>query len=149
MKRVLLCLALIGWSGLCSADIYKWADAQGKIQYGDRPPDGVKAELVPSVVAPHNAGVPAAATAPAAHPAVAPVQKPATDQTKKAVQEDVEATRAAQCSEAQDRYKQSIEGRHMYKLGKDGEREYLTSEEIDAERLAAKQAVDEICTSPT
>ncbi len=47
MKRVLLCAALLAWSGLASAVVYKWVDSEGKIQYGDRPPDGVHAEIVP------------------------------------------------------------------------------------------------------
>ena len=46
MKRVLLCAALLAWSTLASAVVYKWVDAQGKLQYGDRPPDGVHAEVV-------------------------------------------------------------------------------------------------------
>ena len=31
---------------MASAVVYKWVDAQGKVQYGDRPPDGVHAEVV-------------------------------------------------------------------------------------------------------
>ena len=46
MKRLLLCTALMVWSSLASAVVYKWTDAQGKVQYGDRPPDGVHAEVV-------------------------------------------------------------------------------------------------------
>jgi hypothetical protein len=46
MKRLLLFAALIAWSGMASAVVYKWVDAQGKLQYGDRPPDGVHAEVV-------------------------------------------------------------------------------------------------------
>ena len=39
MKRVLLCAVLMACSGMASAVVYKWVDAQGKVQYGDRPPD--------------------------------------------------------------------------------------------------------------
>ena len=46
MKRVLLFAALIAWSGVAGAVVYKWLDAQGKVQYGDRPPNGVHAEVV-------------------------------------------------------------------------------------------------------
>jgi Domain of unknown function (DUF4124) len=47
MKRVLLCVALLACAGIASANVvYKWVDAQGKTLYGDRPPDGVKAEVV-------------------------------------------------------------------------------------------------------
>ena len=51
MKRLLLFAALIAWSGMASAVVYKWVDAQGKLQYGDRPPDGVHAEVVELLVA--------------------------------------------------------------------------------------------------
>jgi len=46
MKRLLLFAALVAWSGMAGAVVYKWVDAQGKVQYGDRPPDGVHAEVV-------------------------------------------------------------------------------------------------------
>ncbi|WP_341675467.1 DUF4124 domain-containing protein [Niveibacterium sp. SC-1] len=44
---VSLCL-LAGALGVQAAgsDVYKWRDADGKIIYGDRPPQGVKAEKV-------------------------------------------------------------------------------------------------------
>jgi hypothetical protein len=141
MKRVLLCAVLMAWSTLASAVVYKWVDAQGKIQYGDRPPDGVHAEIVEGLGShnsrPNTAPAPApTANAPAA---AAPVE------TKKAVANDVSATREKQCAEAQERYKRLIEGRHIYKTGDNGERVYLSSQEIDSERVTAKQDIDETC----
>jgi hypothetical protein len=154
MKRVLLCAALIAWSAMTSAAVvYKWVDAQGKVQYGDRPPDGVHAEVVemlgthaarntpsrPAESAPASQGPKLAARAPDAEDASA----------KKTVQEDVAQTRDKQCADAQDRYKKLIEGRRLYKAGADGERQYLTSEEIDSERINAKRDLDTICNSAT
>ncbi len=146
MKRVLLCAALIAWSGMASAVVYKWVDVQGKVQYGDRPPDGVHAEVVEGLGAhsAHRTDAPAAA----ATPQKAAVNPPASA-AKKAVDEDVAQTREKQCAEAQDRYKKLIEGRHLYKAGPDGERQYLSSEEIDAERLSQKQEVDAVCNGTT
>jgi len=144
MKRVLLCAALIAWSGMASAVVYKWVDAQGKLQYGDRPPDGVHAEVVEGLGT-HTGH---RNDAPAATPQKAAVNPPASA-AKKAVDEDVAQTRAKQCAEAQDRYKKLIEGRHLYKAGPDGERQYLTSQEIDAERLTQKQEVDAVCNGTT
>ncbi|MGO9036765.1 MAG: DUF4124 domain-containing protein [Steroidobacteraceae bacterium] len=147
MKRVLLCTALILWSAMASAVVYKWVDAQGKTQYGDRPPDGVHADVVEllGTHVPH-----AAAPAPAA-PSSAPRKAQNTDQAsrdaKNAVAQDVAESREKQCADAQDRYKKLIEGRRLYKTGPDGERQYLTSDEIDAERLNAKHDVDGICNS--
>jgi hypothetical protein len=145
MKRVLLCAVLMAWSTLASAVVYKWVDAQGKIQYGDRPPDGVHAEVVEGLGAhnsrPNNSPAPASTTS-------GPAASVPTE-TKKAVANDVSATREKQCAEAQERYKKLIEGRHIYKTGDNGERVYLSSQEIDQERVSAKQDIDETCNSPS
>jgi len=152
MKRLLLLAALIAWSGMASAVVYKWVDAQGKVQYGDRPPDGVHAEVVELLVTHGNAGrsapAPVAQTSTGARSAAAnPTNKDADD--KKAVQQDVAQTRDKQCTEAQEHYKKLIEGRRLYKTGPEGERQFMTSEEIDTERLNAKRDVDTICNSAT
>jgi hypothetical protein len=150
MKRVLLCAVLIAWSGMASAVVYKWIDPQGKIHYGDQPPDGVHAEVVELLGTHTSRSAAANPSAPAQNSktaASAPASK--NDDVKKTVDDDVAATREKQCADAQERYKKLIEGRRLYKTGPDGEREYLTSDEIDAERLTAKQDVDSICNSTT
>jgi hypothetical protein len=150
MKRVLLCAVLLAWSGLASAVVYKWVDAQGKVQYGDRPPDGVHAEIVEGLGSRGTRSEqarPAVASAPA--DSSLPAKNAQEDGTKKAVADDVAQVKEKQCADAQARYKSLIEGRRLYKSGTDGERQYLTSEEIDAERLNAKRDIDTICNSPT
>jgi len=154
MKRLLLFAALLAWSGMASAVVYKWVDAQGKLQYGDRPPDGVHAEVVELLVA-HNStsrSAPASTQSPPTQTAsaaktAAPTMKDIND--KNAIAQDVAQTRDKQCTEAQEHYKKLIEGRRMYKTGPNGERQFLSSEEIDTERLNAKQEVDSICNSTT
>jgi hypothetical protein len=145
MKRLLLFAALIAWSGMAGAVVYKWVDAQGKLQYGDRPPDGVHAEVVEFLGAHPGHAAAAREDSSAARPP--PANQPADDSAKKAVDADVAQTREKQCADAQDRYKKMIEGRRLYKTGANGEREYLTSEEIDSERVNAKHDVDAICNS--
>ena len=152
MKRLLLCACLLAWSGLASAVVYKWTDAQGKLQYGDRPPAGVHAEVV-EMLGNHAARqTPARASesspAPSAPKAAAQNQQ-LNDDAKKAVDQDVSQTREKQCTDAQAEYKKLIEGRRLYKTGANGERQYLTSEEIDSERVNAKREVDQVCNSPT
>jgi hypothetical protein len=133
---------------LASAVVYKWVDAQGKVQYGDRPPDGVHAEVI-EWLGTHSTHAPPPPTPPTAgaktRPTAAPATTPGAEQ--KAVAQDVAEVREKQCAEAQERYKKDIEGRRLYKMGDNGERIYLTSEEIDAERLNAKQEVDAVCSS--
>ena len=154
MKRLLLFAALIAWSGIASAVVYKWVDAQGKLQYGDRPPDGVHAEVVELLVAHAANSTPARTTS--APSQAAPAMKGAPEKAspkdvndKKAIDQDVAQAKDKQCADAQDRYKKLIEGRHIYKTGPDGERQFMTSEEIDTERLNAKRDIDSICNSST
>jgi hypothetical protein len=154
MKRVLLCAVLLAWSGLASAVVYKWIDAQGKVQYGDRPPDGVHAQIVEGLGS-HGTrsdlARPAVASTTSSQPASSapPAKNAGDDGTRKAVDDDVAQVKEKQCADAQARYKSLIEGRRLYKSGTDGERQYLTSEEIDAERVNAKRDLDTICNSPT
>ena len=131
MKRVLLCAALIAWSGIASAVVYKWVDSQGKLQYGDRPPDGVHAEVVELIgTRAGRSASSAAAQPPAANsqrPKAAPQNSdPADSSAKQAVAADVAQTREKQCTDAQERYKKLIEGRKLFKTGPDGERHYLS-----------------------
>ncbi|MBS1209591.1 MAG: hypothetical protein H6R19_1989 [Proteobacteria bacterium] len=65
MKRSLLLMMLCASACTVQAEVFKWVDAEGKIQYGDDPPKNVKAQkisggvtVVPAIV------VPAAASAP-------------------------------------------------------------------------------------
>ena len=111
MKRLLLFAALIAWSGMASAVVYKWIDAQGKVQYGDRPPDGVHAEVVELLVA-HYAATRSRADA-CGRPRPQERRRSCAAQglrRKNAVAQDVAQTRDKQCTDAQDRYKRLIEG---------------------------------------
>jgi hypothetical protein len=148
MKRLLLFAALIAWSGMAGAVVYKWVDAQGKVQYGDRPPDGVHAEVV-ELLGTHAARSTAAKPPEPSRPPSRDQQAQSDAAAKKVVDQDVAQNREKQCADAQDRYKKLIEGHRPYKLGADGERQYLTSDEIDSERVNAKQDVDATCNGTT
>jgi hypothetical protein len=135
---------------MASAVVYKWVDAQGKIQYGDSPPDGVHAEVV-ELLGTHTSRSASAAPAPAAPGAPGAPASSATptprdnSQAKQAVDQDVAATREQQCADAQAEYKKLIEGRRLYKTGDNGEKQFLSSDEIDTARMNAKQEVDSLC----
>jgi hypothetical protein len=145
MQRVLLCAALLAWSCTASAVVYKWVDAQGKIQYGDTPPDGVQAEVV-ELPGSHASSAP---TAPAKPALTLQHQDPKVAQEKQSVAQDVAEVKQKQCADAQAAYQKLIDGRRIYKTDDNGQRVYLSSEEIDSSRLSAKQAVDDTCSADT
>jgi len=151
MKRVMLFAALLAWSAMASAVVYKWNDAQGKVHYGDRPPDGVHAEVVEGLGGAHTAASAArpSSSSTASGTPTANNATPKDDATKQSVDADVAATREKQCADAQANYKKLIEGRRIYKTGTDGERQYLTSDQIDSERINAKREIDATCNSGT
>jgi hypothetical protein len=127
--------------------VYKWVDAQGKVQYGDSPPDGVHAEVV-ELLGTHTSRSAAAAPAPSAR-AASTSTTPVDSSTKQAVDQDVAATREKQCADAQAEYKKLIEGRRLYKTDDSGQKQFLNSDEIDAARMNAKQEVDALCGTGT
>jgi hypothetical protein len=149
MKRLLLFAALIAWSGIAGAVVYRWVDAQGKVLYGDRPPDGVHAEVV-ELLGTHVARTPSTKdSTQTSHTGTKSDSGQDDASTKKAVDSDVQQVKDQQCAAAQEQYKKLIEGRRIYKTGADGERQYLTSEEIDTQRADAKREIDATCNSST
>jgi len=46
MRIILLVIALVASALAIAQPVYKWADAQGVVHYGDEPPDDAKAEEI-------------------------------------------------------------------------------------------------------
>ncbi len=134
------------------ASVYKWADAQGRIHYTDRPPppDGKLLSVDAGTERPAPYGRPAAAST-----AAAPPRDPANPSTaagaarlRQTVDADVAGVRAEQCKQAQDRYQNYIHSRRLYKEGPNKERIYLSDSELETERLNAKRDADDACAEP-
>ena len=153
MNRVLLCMRP------CSPGprwpppvVYKWIDAQGKVQYGDQPPDGVHAEVV-ELLGTHastRASAPAARsssipprTQRTAEVGEQPAGKPDGAERRSRSKKAVDAGRRADPREAMRRCAGALQEADRRPAVStrpvtDGEREYLTSDEIDAERAQRK-----------
>jgi hypothetical protein len=139
------------------ADVYRSVDAQGHVQYSDTPSPG--SELVHvqhggGGLAPNNTPAAAAKSSSTTTPpqtvarANAPVQDPLEKQaTEKAVQQDVEQTRADQCAKAKSDYEAAIAARRIYKTGTDGERQYLSDDEAEQQRVNLHQQMQTACGS--
>ena len=150
------------------ADVYRSVDAQGHVQYSDTPTPG--AELVhvqrggdssltagapSSTAAASSSGTaPGNRTPPPSTPPAARADPNAQAQqtldrqtAQRAVQQDLEQTRADQCKKATDDYQASLAARRIYRTGPNGEHEYLTDEETDQQRLNLHQAMQNACGS--
>lgn len=143
------------------ADVYRSVDPQGQVHYSDTPTPGsvlVHVQRGGGGLAPSSAPASAPANgAKSSNTATAPqtvakangqVQDTLAKQaTEKAVQQDVEQTRADQCAKVKSDYEAAIAARRIYKTGTDGEREYLSDDEAEQQRVNLHQAMQTACGS--
>jgi hypothetical protein len=134
------------------ADVYRFVDAQGRVQYSDKWVPG--SELIKT--SDHNRANAQAAAAQAraadqnrlavSNDRIAAEQAQST--AANAVRKDLAATRNEQCKAAKEKYDKSIQARRLFKTGKDGERQYLTDQEADEARLQARMEMQSVCGTP-
>jgi hypothetical protein len=145
MFRILASAAvLIGAMTAAHADVYRWTDAQGHVQYSDRWVPG--STLIKGTS--HYPGVPQAPATDQAKLAASDAnvnQQLAQRETEKTVKQDVAATRAEQCKKATAAYDKAIQSRRLYKEGKDGQREYVSDQEADAYRAKLLSERQQVC----
>ena len=130
MRRLLLAFAALAFSVSAAAQLYKWKDQNGRLQYGDTPPPGVEATPMRG---------PAAGTpppAPEAKKADGKTEKPLSpeaafqkrQQEREAADQKSEKERAqaeqkrANCEQAQGQLRALESGVRMVTVTADGER---------------------------
>jgi Domain of unknown function (DUF4124) len=146
---LLLALTLGSGSALLSqlvqADVYRWIDAQGRVQYTDRPIPGAE-RVSTSTKLPGSDTAKTTAELERLKASGSQLQTQAAAAAKQeTVQQDVAGARVEQCKQARERYDKSVRARRIFRTNEKGEREYLTDAEADAARVGAKSAVDEAC----
>lgn len=158
IAALIMSLTIAAAATAARADVYRSVDAQGHVQYSDTPTPG--AELVHVQrggdtgtsslnSAPANNAAPGARNQPPA-PASSTISAQADidkQNAQKAVQQDVEQTRADQCKKATDDYQASLAARRIYRTGPNGERDYLTDDEAEQQRVSLRQAMQSACGS--
>jgi len=151
MLKPLLLLTLTTASlaaGTVAADVYKYKDEKGNIQYTDKPPQlpaerlSVKSQRTDVVAVQERAS------------AEQKQQAAASQQQQQARAQTADQQEAAQfsakdkaerCAKARERYDKYMNSQKLYEQGADGERRYLASEELDAARASAKASMDVLC----
>ncbi|RZS57817.1 DUF4124 domain-containing protein [Sphaerotilus mobilis] len=160
--RLLLCTLLFGtFASLATPAMaqWKWRDADGRIQYSDRPPPpGIPSRNVlakPAAPAPmvaRPAAVAASAAAPAAASGPATVdpellarKKVAEAAERKAEDEKLARERQANCTRARDYLRVLETGVPLARVNEKGERESVPSADRDAELRRAREIVTSDC----
>lgn len=142
MSRLLL-LAL--WLPIAAqAQIYKWVDEKGRVQYGERPPPGAKASTLRQEATPPSAPAPAGKASGAAD-ADAEFRRRQIERqlTEDALAQDAKR-RQAQCENARNRLAAG-EGSGRHFTYKAGEKVYLSDAERDASLARMREQVSQAC----
>ena len=150
MNRTLLFVCMMGIACAAQAQQYKWVDKDGKVQYGDTPPPGVKAtRLKPP---PGSSQAPPSAAKKDAEKALSPEgafrkrQQEAKDKDEKAAKERADAeSKRTNCEAAQATVRQIQSGQRMSTMNAAGERVYIDDEQRAKEVERAQRAASEWC----
>ena len=159
---VACCVLLLASLG-AHAQVYKWKDSSGRIQYSDTPPKSVPYSAVSSKKPMSQSPV---AKQQEAKPATAPVAESRGDaeaqkktleekvareaeEKKRQEQQKVAAEKKAKeqrCQNARARQVMFQQGGRIYRTTQNGERVYYGDAEIDSELQKAKADIEANCT---
>jgi hypothetical protein len=145
MFRILAITAtLIGITTAAQADVYRWTDAKGTVQYSDRWVPGSTLVKTDKPRSPEQTSAPA----PAAPSGAERADQVLTEQRdKETVAQDVAKSKAEQCTKAREDYEKGVASRRVFKEGKDGTRDYMSDAEADAYRLQLLEIRKRACGS--
>lgn len=130
------------------ADVYKFVDNKGQVQYTDRP-DTLPAQRLSvqtqrtDTVAVSERVAEEAKQRDAANQAQQAADKNAADKSK--AQQNTTADKADRCTKARERYDQVMTAQRLYTTDDKGERVYMDDKQIDQTRASAKQMMDTWC----
>jgi hypothetical protein len=153
MKTLLVLLAGCCFAGAALAQQYKWVDKDGRTQYGDNPPPGVKATPLRGAPAAPSQSAPAAqkpaGKAPTAAEKDAEFKKRQADEAKAKEKQDTAAADAdakkLNCANAQEAVR-TLEIGRVRRVKPDGEYYFLDDAQIAEEMTRAKKSVADFCT---
>lgn len=157
--QLFVALAVLLATATVAAQVYKWVDKDGKVQYSDMPPPPSVSKTDPKKLnTGANSAAPAAANTTAT--AAATAQKSPQDRSKDAdkrriedaekARKDEEAQKVARQNEercrASTRYKGDLDsGRPIARNNDQGERTYMSDEERSTEIARTKSVMAESC----
>lgn len=152
-KRLLLLLtafALTMGGGAMASEIYKSVDANGNVQYGDRPSGAEATELVALTYRRTDASsVQERVAAHGEAEAARQEKRTAAAEDKKTAAEEaaLAAEKQKKCETYQARLESYVQSRRLYREDANGERVYLDEDETNAARQVVEERIAEHCTS--
>jgi hypothetical protein len=155
MRKTLLFAAALAFAAAATAQQYKWVDRNGRTQYGDAPPPGVKATPLRGPAGPAAPPSASATDAATRKGPMTPAEMEADFRKRKLEAEKAQEKQAAASQEAAAKkencqraqaYLQTLEsGQRIARTDAKGERYYLEDADIAREKTEARQSVQSWC----
>jgi hypothetical protein len=149
--QLFFALAVLLATATVAAQVYKWVDKDGRVQYSDTPPPPGATKADPKKIGPATASPATAAVAPKTlQERSKDADKRRLDDAEKA-KKDEEAQKLAKrkeerCNEA-NRFKLELEsGRPMMRNNDQGERNFISDDDRNAEIARMKSIMAEACS---
>lgn len=153
MIRLALLALVVALAAPAQAQLYKWVDANGRVQYSDRPPPGgKKAETVSnanvSAIGPQG-GTPAAAGAKSPSDLEADYQKRRAEKAEADKKQQAAATEQQQKAQSCDAARRNLaalqSGQRMTRYNEKGEPSFIDDAERVRETERARQQIQTYC----
>ncbi len=127
------------------ADVYKFVDDKGQVQYTDRP-ETLPAELLAKIKSQRTdkSAVADRTAAEQQQNDASNANQANADDNKKA-QKTNAADKADRCAKARERYDQVMSAQQIYSTNDKGERVNMDEKQVDQTRASAKQLMDTWC----
>ena len=158
MKRLAFLAICAILAAPVAAQQYKWKDANGRTQYGDIPPTGVKAERITRTTVGTVGGGVSVSGGETAKPASGP--KSASEQEQEFRKRRMEAeekqkkndkvaqesrVKQENCRRAREQLATAESGVRQMRVNAQGEREFLDDAQLEGQKADARRAVSEWC----
>jgi hypothetical protein len=143
-KFTVFFIACVLASQQAAAEIYKCTDANGKVQYGDKPCKGEATIFTPKVGPKMDEDVEARGEK--TRQLLRAYREEHAEEKQQAAELKAEKERRVEnCHRARNRYQQIISAGRVYRLDKDGNQADLTDEEREAAIASAQADIKEWC----
>ena len=152
--QLFIALAILLATATVAAQVYKWVDKDGKVQYTDTPPPASATKTEAKKIDTSPAAVPAAPPAAATPPKslqdrAKDNDKRKADTAEKAKKTEVDQQNAAikesNCRDSRANLAELETGRPMRRTSETGEREYLDDDARQAELTKIRKSVADFC----
>lgn len=147
--QLFIAVAILLATATVAAQVYKWVDKDGKMQYSDTPPPASATKTEAKKIDTSPAAAAVAAPAKSLQDRVKESDKRKADLAEKAKKSEIDQQNAeinaSNCTDARAAVRELESGRPMVRTSETGAREYVSDDARQADLVRARKSVADFC----